>query len=89
MSNPLILLPARARQAIYIVYGVLSLVAIGVTAYYTALPELAIPDPVVGSLAVLGALAGPFGVLAASNTPTEDRNLVVGGSDNFPGVEGV
>ena len=66
--NPLTLLPARARQAIYIVYGLLALAGTGATAYYGALPGLTVPDWVVGGLAVLGALAAPISVLAASNT---------------------
>lgn len=72
MSNPLTLLPARARQAIYITYGVLSLIGVGVTAYYGAVPTLTVPDYVTGGLAVLGALAAPIGVLAATNTTTPD-----------------
>lgn len=67
-ENPLTLLPAKARQAIYITYGVLALVGVGITAYYGAVPSLVTPDYVTGGLAVLGALAAPIGVLAASNT---------------------
>ena len=74
MSNPLTLLPPRARQAIYITYGALSLTGVGVTAYYGAIPALVVPDWVTGGLAVLGALAAPIGVLAATNTtPDAER----------------
>jgi hypothetical protein len=73
-DNPLTLLPAKARQAIYIGYGSLSLVGIGVTAYYGAIPTLTVPDAVTGGLAVLGALAAPIGVLAATNT-TDNKGL--------------
>lgn len=66
-NNPLMLLPARARQIAYSAYGLASLSGIGITAYYAALPSLTVPDQVVGGLAVLGALAAPFAALAASN----------------------
>ena len=82
-SNPLTLLPAKARQAIYIVYGVLSLIAVGVTAYYGAIPSLTVPDQVTGGLAVLGALAAPIGVLAATNTTDTPTTgiMTMGGSE--------
>lgn len=66
-TSPLTLLPAKARKALYIAYGALSIAGIGVTAYYTALPAMTVPDPVIGGLAVLGALAAPFSVLAGGN----------------------
>lgn len=73
-SNPLTLLPAKVRQGIYVGYGILSLTGVGVTAYYGAVPALTIPDFVTGGLAVLGALAAPIGVLAATNT-TPDADV--------------
>ena len=75
-TNPLTLLPAKARKAVYITYGALSLAGTGITAYYTALPNLTVPDPVIGGLAVLGALAAPIAVLAGSNTPDSDEGHV-------------
>lgn len=65
--NPLTLLPARVRQAVYICYGLASLVGVGLTAYYGALPDLTVPGWLTGGLAVLGALAAPISVLAATN----------------------
>ena len=66
-TNPLTLLPAKARQVIYTVYGMLALAGTGATAYFAALPHLTMPDQLIGALAVLGALAAPIGVLAAVN----------------------
>ena len=88
-TNPLVLLPAKARKAIYVGYGALSLVAVGVTAYYGAIPTLTVPDPVTGGLAVLGALAAPISVLAASNMPSVEDvqrqgTMTVGGDIQIP-----
>lgn len=63
------LIPAKVRKAIYAAvslagYG-LSAVAVGMVAAGAAVPE-AVPT----ALAVLGALTGPLGQLAASNTPS-------------------
>ncbi len=63
------LIPARIRKALYagaslLGYG-LAAAAVGLT---TA--GVAVPEAVTVSLAVLGALTGPLGQLAASNTPT-------------------
>lgn len=60
-------LPPRWRRRIYSTYGLLSLVGVGISAFYGAVPSLTVPDWVTGGLAVLGALAAPIGVLAASN----------------------
>lgn len=82
--SPLTLLPAKARKALYIAYGALSIGGIGVTAYYTALPDMAVPDPVIGGLAVLGALAAPFSVLAGGNVQEDQGGAppaVDGGGD--------
>jgi hypothetical protein len=67
--NVLTLLPARARRVVYILFGLVSLLSTATMAAYTALPNREAPDWLVVTLAVLGALAGPIGVLAASNTP--------------------
>ena len=67
--NVLTLLPARARRVVYILFGVVSLLSTATMAAYTALPDRETPDWLVVALAVLGALAGPVGVLAASHTP--------------------
>lgn len=66
--NPLILLPPSARRAIYAIYGLLSLASTATMAAYAALPQYEVPVWLVATLAVLGALAGPVGALAASNT---------------------
>ncbi len=65
-------IPVQVRRGIYSVYAVVSLIGIGINAYYTALPYVQTPDWAVGGLAVLGALAGPVGLLAASNTGPVD-----------------
>ena len=65
-------IPVQVRRGIYSVYAVVSLIGIGINAYYTALPYVKTPDWAVGGLAVLGALAGPVGLLAASNTGPVD-----------------
>ena len=62
------LIPARIRKAIYagaalLGYG-LAAVAVGLTTAGAAVPEA-----VTVSLAVLGALTGPLGQLAATNVP--------------------
>lgn len=71
-TNPLTLLPAKARKALYVVYGVAGLVATGAMAYYGSLPDVAIPHWLTGSLAVLGAVAPAFAVLAGSNAADPD-----------------
>ena len=70
-ANFLTLLPAKVRRGIYIGYGAVSMVGTGATAYYAALPNLTTPDWVIGGLAVLGALAAPVSVLAASNVQSK------------------
>lgn len=67
-SNVLSLLPSSVRRAIYLVYGLLSLVTTATMAAYTALPEYDVPVWLVAALAVLGALAAPVGAIAASHT---------------------
>jgi hypothetical protein len=66
-ENVLTLLPPKARKAAYVVYGLLGLAGVGITAYYGAVPGLTVPPQVFGGLAVLGALSPAFSVLAASN----------------------
>ncbi|GAA3617214.1 hypothetical protein [Microlunatus ginsengisoli] len=73
-GNVLTLLPAYWRRVIYIVYGLLALVGTAVSAYYGALPQLDIPYWVTGGLAVLGALAAPISVLAATNVKADPTN---------------
>ena len=66
--NVLALLPPSVRRMIYVVYGLLSLAATAAMAAFTALPQYDVPAWLVAALAVLGALAAPVGVVAASNT---------------------
>ena len=67
-SNVLSMLPPSVRRAIYMVYGLLSLVSTAAMAAFTALPQYEVPAWLVAALAALGALAAPVGVIAASNT---------------------
>jgi len=67
-SNVLTMLPPALRRAIYMVYGVLSLIATATLAAFTALPQYEVPAWLVAALAALGAVAAPVGVIAASNT---------------------
>ena len=67
-SNVLTLLPSSVRRMIYMIYGLLSLVTTAAMAAFTALPQYDVPAWLVAALAVLGALAAPVGVIAASNT---------------------
>lgn len=73
--NPLTLLPARVRQAVYVGYGLLALAGTGAAAYYAALPALTVPDWLTGGLAVLGALAAPVSVLAATNVQQDKTDV--------------
>jgi hypothetical protein len=73
-GNVLSLLPPQWRRFIYITYGLLALVGTAISAYYGALPTLTVPDWVTGGLAVLGALAAPISVLAATNVRTDKRS---------------
>ena len=75
--NPLTLLPAKVRLAIYVAYGCLAIAGIGAAAYYAALPALTVPDWLTGGLAVLGALAAPISILAAGNVQ-QDKSGVNG-----------
>ena len=54
-----------------------------VTGSYGALPNLTVPDPVIGGLAVLGALAAPFSVLAGGNVQDESQ-AVTPAADDVP-----
>jgi hypothetical protein len=67
-SNVLTMLPPSVRRAIYMVYGLLSLITTAAMAAFTALPQYEVPAWLVAALAVLGALAAPVSVVAASNT---------------------
>ena len=67
-SNVLTMLPPSVRRTIYMVYGLLSLASTAAMAAFTALPQYEVPAWLVAALAVLGALAAPVGVIAASNT---------------------
>lgn len=67
-SSALNMLPPSARRLIYMVYGLLSLASTAAMAAFTALPQYEVPAWLVAALAVLGALAAPVGVIAASNT---------------------
>lgn len=67
-TNPLTLIPARARLYAYLVFGFAGLIVSSVAVYYTAIHE-AVPVWVGGAAAVLGSLAAPFGALAGSNVP--------------------
>jgi hypothetical protein len=67
-SNVLTMLPPSVRRAIYLVYGLLSLASTAAMAAFSALPQYEVPTWLVAALAVLGALAAPVGVIAASNT---------------------
>lgn len=71
--NPLTLLPAKVRLAVYVIYGLCSLAGTAALAYYAAIPALAVPDWLTGAMAALGALAAPISVLAANNV--RDRNV--------------
>ena len=66
-DNVLTLLPAVVRRTIYLAYGLLSLAATALTAYFGAVPGLTVPHWLTGGLAMLGALAAPVSVLAAAN----------------------
>lgn len=66
-ANVLAMFPPGVRRVIYAVYGLLALIGTAMTAYYGALPGLAVPDQLMGGMAALGALAAPMSVLAASN----------------------
>ena len=68
LSSVLNMLPPSARRLIYMVYGLLSLASTAAMAAFTALPQYEVPAWLVAALAVLGALAAPVGVIAASNT---------------------
>jgi hypothetical protein len=62
------ILPSAARDGVYITYGVLGIVGSAITAYLTAVGELA-PGWLVGGLASYAAV-GPFiGILAKANLP--------------------
>lgn len=65
-NNPLLLLPARARQAVYVVYGTVALSVSGAQVGYAS---LSIPNPswLTVALAVTAFLAVPIGAIAASN----------------------
>lgn len=67
-SSVLNMLPPSARRLIYMVCGLLSLASTAAMAAFTALPQYEVPAWLVAALAVLGALAAPVGVIAASNT---------------------
>lgn len=67
-ENVLTLLPVKVRRTIYVVYGILALIGSSATAAYAALPQYEVPAALTAGLAVLGVLAAPIGVLAASNT---------------------
>lgn len=65
-KNPLLLLPARARQAVYILYGI---AALGISATQVGYASIGIQNPpwLTVTLAVTGFLAVPVGTLAATN----------------------
>jgi hypothetical protein len=65
-DNVLILLPAKARQIVYVAYGIIALVCASTQVGYNAI-DLANPAWLVVSSAVIAFLAVPIGALAALN----------------------
>ena len=79
-QNVLTLLPPSARRIIYLMYGILALIGSAATAAYAALPQYEVPPALTAALAVLGVLAAPIGVLAASNTDLNGSGQAAGGT---------
>lgn len=65
-DNPLVLLPAKARQTIYVSYGVLALVVACVSVGFGA-AKVADPIALTVTVAVIQYLAVPVTALAALN----------------------
>ncbi|GAA1436237.1 hypothetical protein GCM10009616_35570 [Microlunatus lacustris] len=79
--NVLVLLPARARQALYIAYGLAGLTAGSALVGYAS-AEFAIPLWLTVTSAVITYLSVPFAAIAATNiirTPAEAAPDVHGG----------
>jgi hypothetical protein len=75
-ENVLTFLPARARQIIYVLYGIVALAAASTQVGYAAI-EKSQPTWLIVSLAVVGFLAVPIGTLAATHvTPAADGRTV-------------
>lgn len=77
-ASPLSLLPARARQGIYVSYGVTAIVVSGTQVGYAAVPGLGQPTWLTVTLAVVGFLAVPVASLAAANvgqSPATTKNI--------------
>ena len=64
--NTLVLLPAKVRQVIYVVYGLLALTASATQVGYNSV-SVANPSWLVVATAVIGFLAVPVGAIAALN----------------------
>lgn len=66
-DNPLLLLPAKARQTVYVVYGI-TVIAVGATQVgCAAIPNGAQPVWLTVALAVVAFLGVPVSALAATN----------------------
>ena len=66
-GNPLTLLPAKARQTVYVVYGVLVIVTDATQVGYAAIPGMEQPVWLTVILAVILNLGVPFAALAATH----------------------
>lgn len=78
--NVLVLLPARARQVIYVLFGLVGLAnGSALVAYASA--GYALPAWLIVSTAVIAYLAVPFGALASLNVATERQP-----ADDLPDV---
>ncbi len=75
VTNVLVLLPAKARQAIYLAYGVVSILASVASAVYAGMPQYTVPEWLTAVLIALGVLATPIGMLAASNVKPSNPDV--------------
>jgi len=70
--NLLTILPAKARRAAYVGYGLVG-VGLGAVPVYCAATDATTPIQIVGALAVYAFVGAPlFGATAVSNTPKEN-----------------
>jgi len=70
--NPLTLLPAKARQTVYVVYGVIVIASGATQVGYSAVPGMAQPVWLTVTLAVVLYLGVPISALAATNVKPTD-----------------
>lgn len=87
-SNVLLLLPARGRQAAYIIFGLASLGVGAAQVGYSSI-DLGWPVWLKVAVSVVGFLSIPFSAIAASNVSTDNPPRVIEGELGQADAEGI